>query len=96
MHVSALRQRSQPVACTFQATMAWKRSGVGVPEAPPFTNTALTRWNTDTARESGGCHSDFTALLVRPGVSPGGSDGPNRSDPPRFADGEGRGGTSRG
>ena len=31
MHVPALRQRSWPVACASQATMAWKRSGVRVP-----------------------------------------------------------------
>jgi hypothetical protein len=40
---------------------------VRVPLAPPFTDTALGGTPT-TARESGGSHSDFTALLVPPAV----------------------------
>jgi hypothetical protein len=31
LHVLAPHQRSQPVACVSQVTMAWKRSGVRVP-----------------------------------------------------------------
>jgi len=42
---------------------------VRVPLAPPFTDTGLGGTPT-TARESGGCHSDFTALLGPPGVPP--------------------------
>ena len=38
---------------------------VRVPLAPPFTDTGLGGTPT-TARESGGSHSDFTALLVPP------------------------------
>jgi hypothetical protein len=32
LYVLALHQRSQPAACASQATMAWKRSGVRVPQ----------------------------------------------------------------
>ena len=59
--------------------------------SPPFTDTALGGTPT-TARESGGSHSDFTALLVPPAVQkvrPG-------SDPARFEDDGGRGGIRRG
>ena len=40
---------------------------LATPLAPPFTDTALGGTPT-TARESGGSHSDFTALLVPPAV----------------------------